>query len=197
MKLRGFAAIFTLLALLAPAAAQEAKKEEKPARTESTRLFRTEPNIELTVYLMAGLAEASQQNSLPKELDRVTKQLKTLFTYKAYGVLDTIILRARNQSSASVEGSAPTPGSAEIAPYSVNFSGVQLAPDEKGNVVRVGRLQLIVRVPSPTAKGTEYRAAGFTTSIDLREGQSAVVGKANIDGSKNALILVVTAKVVD
>ena len=39
--------------------------------------------------------------------------------------------------------------------------------------------------------------AGITTDIDVREGQKVVVGKANIDNSDNALILILTAKVVD
>jgi hypothetical protein len=35
------------------------------------------------------------------------------------------------------------------------------------------------------------------TNIDIREGQKVVVGKANIDGSNAALILVVTVKIVE
>jgi hypothetical protein len=37
----------------------------------------------------------------------------------------------------------------------------------------------------------------LNTNIDMKEGQKVVVGKANIDGSENALIVILTAKVVD
>ena len=40
-------------------------------------------------------------------------------------------------------------------------------------------------------------AARINTSIDVREGQKVVVGKANIDNADSALILILTAKVVE
>jgi hypothetical protein len=40
-----------------------------------------------------------------------------------------------------------------------------------------------------------YHVTGFGTDIDVREGQEVAVGKANIGGA-NAMILVVTVKVV-
>ena len=39
--------------------------------------------------------------------------------------------------------------------------------------------------------------AGFGTDVDVREGQKVVVGKAAIGGTSNALILVITAKVLE
>jgi hypothetical protein len=43
----------------------------------------------------------------------------------------------------------------------------------------------------------QYIDTGFNTGIDVREGQKVVVGKANIDGSNNAMTLVVTARVAE
>jgi hypothetical protein len=39
--------------------------------------------------------------------------------------------------------------------------------------------------------------SGIRTDVDVREGQKVVVGKSNISGSVDALILIVTAKVVE
>ncbi len=39
--------------------------------------------------------------------------------------------------------------------------------------------------------------AGFGTDVDVREGQKVVVGKAAIGGTNSALILVITAKVLE
>jgi len=43
----------------------------------------------------------------------------------------------------------------------------------------------------------KYQHVSVATNIDMKEGQKIVVGKANIDDSENALIVVLTAKVVD
>jgi hypothetical protein len=37
----------------------------------------------------------------------------------------------------------------------------------------------------------------INTDVDVREGQKVVVGKANMDGSDRASIIVLTAKVVE
>ena len=39
--------------------------------------------------------------------------------------------------------------------------------------------------------------AGFGTDVDVREGQKVVVGKAAVGGTNSALILVITAKVLE
>jgi hypothetical protein len=43
----------------------------------------------------------------------------------------------------------------------------------------------------------DYKHTGITTNLDVREGQMAVVGKTSADGSPNALIIVLTAKVLE
>jgi len=43
----------------------------------------------------------------------------------------------------------------------------------------------------------QYIDTGIATDVDIREGQKVVVGKANMDGSDRASIVVLTAKVVD
>ena len=39
--------------------------------------------------------------------------------------------------------------------------------------------------------------AGFGTDVDVREGQKVVVGKAAVGGTNSALILVITARVLE
>lgn len=53
-------------------------------------------------------------------------------------------------------------------------------------------------VPIKTSdRDWQYQEVHISTSIDIREGQKVVVGKANIDNADNALILVLTAKVIE
>jgi hypothetical protein len=75
--------------------------------------------------------------------------------------------------------------------YHVAFNRVGVMSDEEGHVIRIDGLNLGASIP-----GT-VRETGFRTDIDVHEGQKVVVGKANIDTSNNAMILVVTARVVE
>ncbi len=55
-----------------------------------------------------------------------------------------------------------------------------------------------MRVPITTGPGQfQYQEVGINTDLDVREGQKVVVGKTNMDSSDRALIVVVTAKVVE
>jgi hypothetical protein len=46
-------------------------------------------------------------------------------------------------------------------------------------------------------KQYQYLDTGMSTDVDVREGQKVVVGKANMDGSDRASIVVLMAKVVE
>jgi hypothetical protein len=59
--------------------------------------------------------------------------------------------------------------------------------------VRINNLSFTLHVPHPSG----HFEVGVHTDIDVREGQKVVVGKANIDNADNALILVLTAKVIE
>jgi hypothetical protein len=252
MKLRGFAAICALFALLAPAMAQEAKKEEKPAPVEEkglvTKIFevkyqdvsrlaqllspfgaRLQPsgefkaitasgrpelvtavgeaikrfdvpvkNVEVTLYILAGVSQAPQQENIPKELDGVTKQLRGLFAYQGYRLLDTMLMRGREGQGAQANGvGASAGGSTFPIRYQVRFNSTSVTPDGKGNMVRIDRLNFSANVPIQSSGGGMTNVdTGINTDVDVREGQKFVVGKTGMGGA-DALILVLTAKVVD
>jgi hypothetical protein len=74
----------------------------------------------------------------------------------------------------------------------------------QGRTIQLENLDLGVRIPVPLGPATEkgprsysFRDAGFETSLDLRDGQTAVVGKATMSGSRDALILVVSARITE
>jgi hypothetical protein len=58
-----------------------------------------------------------------------------------------------------------------------------------------------MRVPVPTSPGStqySYIDVGINTDIDVPEGKKVVVGKTSaVEGPDSALILVISAKVVD
>jgi len=159
-------------------------------------------NVELTVYLVAGLQQAVQE-TVPKELEPVMKQLRGVFSYQGFRVIDTLVVRTRDGQEAEASGvgaaTAVPPESGQRTIYQIRLGSVRITPESQGNVIRIDKLKLGARVPvsvGPNPRDYQYLDTGFGTNIDVREGQKVVVGKANIDGA-NAMILVVTAKVVD
>ncbi|MCC6859218.1 MAG: hypothetical protein IT158_11680, partial [Bryobacterales bacterium] len=74
------------------------------------------------------------------------------------------------------------------------------APDPKGALVRLEGLQFRASVPQALTAGqgqVQFQDVGITTDVDLREGQKVVIGKANADAAGSALVLVLTARVME
>ena len=161
-------------------------------------------NIELTVYLLMALSEQTGAKNTPSELDGVLKQLRNVFTYQGFRLLDTLVVRSRNGMPGGINGIAPkNPEEAQPTFYKFYFGSASITSDSNtGRMIRVDNLRLGATVPVKTISETgsaQFKSAetGINTNIDVREGQKIVVGKATIDGSNNALFLVLTAKVLD
>jgi len=193
-------------------------KDTLPAIEDVIKRFDVPPaasrNIELTAYLLMASDEADTGASA--ELQPVIKQLKGVFAYKGYRVLETLVLRSREEGSpAEISGIAPSSSGQGLPPttYRFKFESARITSDEKGRVIWLRKLSLGARVPivtgtfQPGAVGPGinpqgnkqyiYMDTGITADVDVREGQKVVVGKANIEGPDKALFLVVTAKVTE
>ena len=160
-------------------------------------------NVELTVYLLLG---SDQEGSVAAELDNVVKQLKTAFGFKGFRAVDTVVVRSRDTRPGHVNGlvrldtESPNPST-----YSLSYNGASVDSDEKGRSIRLNGLQFKANIITKTQQ-TEGNAvvgfernydAGFGTDVDVREGQKVVVGKAAIGSTNSALILVITAKIIE
>jgi hypothetical protein len=158
------------------------------------------PNIEVTIYLMSALGQAST-TPLPSELDGVVKQLKSTFSYKGYELIDTQVIRTRAGKGGEASGTIDR-GTTLKAVNQVKFNEATVSNDEKGRAIHLRNLRVGLRVPVQNSPGTapppiSYLETGINTDIDVHEGQKVVVGKANMDGSDRASIVVLMAKVVD
>jgi hypothetical protein len=159
-------------------------------------------NVELTVYLL--LATDNGVGSVPPELEGVAKQLKTTFAFKGLHTIDTLVVRSRDKQSADVKGLAKfDPDIPNPSTYSFAYRAASILPDEKGRSIRLDGLRFGARVvvkqqseASSSVVGYNAIDAGFSTDIDVREGQKVVVGKAAVGGTNTALILVITAKIL-
>lgn len=142
-------------------------------------------NIEFTGYMIMASARTSDAVEIP-DLAAVIKQLKTLFPYKGYRVTETFFLRSRDGDNGRASGFIVDSAAQTRNAYSFNFSNASLATDRQ---IRINNVALEVKTPSGDL--------GFRTQLDIREGQKVVVGKSNVVGTDDALILILTAKIIE
>ena len=152
------------------------------------------PNIEVTVYLISGSSQ-NAADDLPKELAPTAKQLHGLFSYKRYRMLESFVLRGRDGRYASTNGMLPGTRST----YDFHYQSATVSSGTP-RVAHIDGMSLLVRTPTPRVDKNNNpitENSGLNTDIDVGEGQKVVVGKSNVFGSDDAMILVVTAKVVE
>jgi hypothetical protein len=177
-----------------------APKEVLAAIEESIQRLDVPPsasrNIDLTAYLLIGSMREAATDNPPSELDSVVKQLKTVFNYKGFHLLDTLVMRVREQTGGDVYGSVASPVNdvRQPIPYDFHINSVSISAEGAVRVLRINHLNFTMHVPHQS--GSPF-LVGVQTDIDVREGQKVVVGKANINNADNALILVLTAKVIE
>jgi hypothetical protein len=165
----------------AVAAAEEAVKKldvpEAPA-----------PNVELTVYLLYGAAQESTPDAVPQDLQATVKQLRSLFAYKSYRVMESFVQRGRDGQQASLSGTLP----ASQNQYQFSYRA-HVLPGSAPRMIRIDALRFTLRF----LDNGQFYEAGINTDLDTREGQKVVVGKSNVRGTADAVLLVVTPKVVE
>jgi hypothetical protein len=159
-----------------------------------------EQNIQTTVYMIVA-SPGQVSSAIPADLDSVVTQLKSLFPYKGYRLLDSFILRSRSGQSAESSGFVPSAQGTQPIIYQAKFGRATVDTTDKSRLVRFNNLKLGMRVPVPTGPGStqySYIDVGINTDIDVPEGKKVVVGKTSaVEGPDSALILVISAKVVD
>ncbi len=143
-------------------------------------------DIELIVYLVVASEQASGGGELPAELQPVAGELKKIFSYKSFRLLDSVLLRTQPGNMANDRGTIASGGDTRTMSYTFQVQPSAVTDDPNGRLIRLDNLNLSV-------EGGDHNA-GIHTEITVREGQRVVVGKSNI-GSGGSLILVVSAKV--
>jgi len=149
-------------------------------------------SIELTGYILEALAHpADTAASVPPELDSVVAQLKRTFRYQAYRLADTLIARARDDSGLDLDATSGN-DFLEVGrlAYFLSVRRASITEGVGGAVVHLDRMSFRTHNPKPMGP------TRFAGDIDMREGQHVVVGNSGL-GPGNAIILVLSAKVVD
>ena len=159
-----------------------------------------QPDVELTVYLISGLAQG-QGDDVPQELAATVKQLHGLFAYKSYKLADSVILRARPVVGNDNRGGAQVTGQALNGRYVLRYQYLNISPETPRTIHIEGLDFMLNQARSVTVDGkpsTDFSdtVARIITNLDLREGQKTVVGKSSI-GTGEAVILVIVPRIAD
>jgi hypothetical protein len=159
----------------------------------------SEPNVELTVYLLSGSVQGQAADDVPQDLASTVKQLHGLFAYKSYKLTESFVLRGRSSSGqqrpAYTEGILPGTG----LHYNFSYRRVGVTA-EKPRMVHIDGLNISLHTPTiytKDGKGRNESVASISTDLDLAEGQKTVVGKSSINNAGDALILVIVPKVIE
>jgi hypothetical protein len=176
------------------------------AMEETIKRFDVPPpvtrNLEITAYLLAG-GDSPGGMKLPPELESVGKQIKMVFPFPVFSLMDTLVIRCREGRRAEVKGVAPSPDQESRKTfYNLDFAGARLVPEGAGRLIRIDGLRLGAKIPIDmtmpnTPPQVQYIDTGISTDVDVREGQKVVVGKSTVDGSNNAIFLILSAKVME
>ena len=158
------------------------------------------PDIEFSVHVLIAASSPGEAEDYPAELGDVVKQLKTALKYKSYALMTSAIHRTKEGAGVNNSGVAesklfsavPTPPNPIFYDYSLDVISIDAA--NGAPTVQVGRFRFSMRVPLNLGTSVQYENVGFTSPVNLRQGERVVVGSTTM-GDKG-LVVVVSAKMV-
>lgn len=149
-------------------------------------------DVELTVYVIGASAQSLPEDRPTADLAPVIRQLKAVFLYGGYQLLDTMMIRSREGRQSHSDGILKSFPAAQSGPADHGFH-VQCNFGERTEAVSDHTILL-----DKFEFTTRADNSGITidTHFDMQEGQKVVVGNTNIDGGDSALFVVASAKFV-
>ncbi|MBL8231321.1 MAG: hypothetical protein JNL98_22695 [Bryobacterales bacterium] len=149
-------------------------------------------SAEIIMWVVTGSARPSDAKT-PAELDPVIKQLRGIFPYASYRLLDVQYLRTREGTNINppiMQGQLADPSGGTV-PYTYDASFWVTSSEEASG--RMFHLDNFSFVANRGGGPSRTQIAKLAMSVDVRDGQKAVVGKANMD-QDTALFVVISVK---
>jgi hypothetical protein len=156
--------------------------------------------VEIVAHILLAGPKGSSGDALPADLAPVAKQLRSVFGYTDIRLLDSALIRGREARSSEVTGTLGTLAEGQKAPaiYRIRIKKIGVEPGAKGNTVALEDFGFYPRIPYDSGQGQwQNMDLGFNTDLDVLEGQKVVVGKSHIGLGSDALIVVLSARVVE
>ncbi|HKX29178.1 MAG TPA: secretin N-terminal domain-containing protein [Blastocatellia bacterium] len=163
-------------------------------------------SLEFQLHLLSASMNPSEKTPIPKNLDPVVTQLQSTLKFSNYRYIGATLNRVSDGGKLDFSGVTgsffPTPAGVTNTPENPSFyncllSSIRLTPDASGkDIVQISNFKFSVSVPIKvgSASNLQYREIGINTPLSLREGETAVVGTANISTSDEAVIVVVSIR---
>lgn len=168
-------------------------------------------NVELLLYVLRGTPQGEGGTAAPPQLAPSIERLTTLFPYANYSLVDTILLRSRDQGKSSATSAVPYAGGTLRQTIEVNSITVakNSADIRLGSLLYQATFEEPPKPVEPPVSGApapprpvmrvsrnEPQTSLFA-DLDLVSGEQAIAGKASLGNDDSALFLVVTARVVE
>ena len=144
------------------------------------------PTIDLHVFVLSASTEG--QVDVPADLEAAVGQLRKIFGYSGFELLDNVTLRVLEGRSGRAEGGVRLGDDRSRTGYHFTFQKVSVVPEDDVNRIRIKGLEFEV---DGATEGVVR--AGLKTDIQIREGQKAVIGSSTPEGDGDTLILIVEA----
>jgi hypothetical protein len=156
-------------------------------------------SVELTGYVLQCSDQGGDTGGTPPELEGVVAQLKKTFRFADCRLSDTIIARGQDDGSLSAaakgaEGRSP----GDLHWLDLRSSRIRISPAEGGgSLVRLQNLRFRAGLGKAGGNDPSLDWIGPEGDISVHDGEKVVVGKSGGTAAGQALILVLTAHVVD
>ena len=163
-----------------------------PAPVEAT-------NCDMTVYVLGATKTPSGEAQLSQGLLPVVKQLKAVFPYQSYRLLETISQRSRVGASTNLAGILrPFEGSNSNLPskYTLTYTLAGISKERGQWIAQVNNFSFGVDSRFRVDNSSFSRDVGIKSSFDVKSGQKVVIGNASVTGDES-IFLVVEAKPVE
>lgn len=176
-----------------------AKAEEIIQKLDVPQAKTSERNVALTIYVIGATNKpAPEAAKMPENLQPVVRQLKAIFPYSSYSLLDSMLLRSREGRLVKTSGMLRdiSPTSKPTASPSTYYIHYHLSPASASEAPgAIHFLSFDFNAREAVMNSDQKINVGFQTHLDLPEGKQVVVGKTDIDGGNAALFVVLSAKV--
>jgi len=152
-------------------------------------------NVEVTLYVLNGKQGTAEPSDAPSQLAPVLQQIKQSTGLGTFKILEIQILRVREGNRVEASGVFAWPDTNESASPQYQFKAdVAIANTN----IQLNALKFGCRMPIKHSENQyQFREVGINSSFDLKPNQIIVVGKSNASSKDGAIILVLSAKIVD
>lgn len=144
------------------------------------------PSFELRLFVLSASKDKPSQGSLSPGLEKAVDQLRELFGYRSFALLDSVFLQVMEGRQGQIDGGVQLAGAAERTPYHLSFRKIHRVPEADRTRVRLDGLSFELSAPE-----ADSRLAQLRTDVEILEGQKAVIGSSTPGGLAETLVLIV------